>query len=63
MVKCEMSKMIGEMVYEMPSIYFSFLSFRNIFSCSRQFNDKCIAGLRIVRRFSKSDEGFECILE
>ncbi len=26
MVKCEMRKMIGEMVYEMPSIHFSFLS-------------------------------------
>ncbi len=25
--KCEMRKMIGEMVYEMPSIHFSFLSF------------------------------------
>ncbi len=27
MAKCEMRKMVGEMVYEMPSIHFSFLSF------------------------------------
>ncbi len=44
--KCEMRKIIGKMVYEMPSIHFSFLSFRQHFSHSRQFDDKCKAGFR-----------------
>ncbi len=46
MAKRVMRKMIGEMVYEMPSIYTSHFSrFANIFSRSRKFDDKCIAGL------------------
>ncbi len=43
-VKYEMRKIIGKMVYEMPFIHFSFLSF-TIFSRSHQFDNKCIAGL------------------
>ncbi len=44
MAKCKMRRMIGEMVYEMPSIHFSFLSFRQHFFRSRQFDNKCIVG-------------------
>ncbi len=47
--KCTMRKMIGETVYKMPSIYFSF---RQQFSHSHQFDDKCIAGLKLDIHFS-----------
>ncbi len=43
--KCEMRKMIGETVCEMPSLYTSrFSHCTNIFSCSRQFDNKWIDG-------------------
>ncbi len=45
-----MRKRIGEMVYEMPSYTSHFSRFANFFSHSRQFVDKCIAGLRINER-------------
>ncbi len=44
-VKCEMRKMIGFMKCHLYISHFS--RFANIFSCSRQFDDKCIAGFGV----------------